>query len=55
MGYDEAGAAASQFRQRLLDGSLDFAAEGTRRLIEDQDPRTLEEHAGDRDALRLPT
>ena len=55
MGDDEAGAAGSQLRQRLLDGPLGFAVEGTGRLVQDQDRGILQKHAGNRDALPLPT
>ena len=46
--------ALGQLEQRLLDHPLGLGVERGGRLIEDQDRRVLEEHAGDREPLLLP-
>ena len=43
-----------QLRQRLLDRPLGLGVERRGRLVEDQDRRVLQEHAGDGQALLLP-
>ena len=47
------GLALHQRRERLLDRRLDLRVERRGRLVEDQDRRVLEDHAGDGDALAL--
>ena len=47
------GLAGHQPREALLDRRLDFRIERRGRLVEDEDRRVLQEHAGDGDALAL--
>ncbi len=46
--------AAHQTRQRLRNRLLKFTVEGSRRLIQQQDGRVLQEGACNSDALALP-
>ena len=47
------GLAGHQRAETLLDRGLDLAVERRGRLVEHQDRRVLEDHAGDGDALAL--
>src|SRR5690606_29352697 len=54
VGDDEAGPPLHQPLQRLLDEAFALDIECARRLIENQDPRVLQDRAGDADPLALP-
>ena len=53
VGDDDAGTALHDVVQRVLDGSLGDGVQGRGGLIEDEDLRVLEDHAGDGQALLL--
>ena len=53
MGDGDHGLAFHEVVEALLDGRLDLRVERARRLVEDEDGRVLEQHAGNGDALAL--
>src|SRR5215217_8246996 len=55
VGDDQRGAALGQFHEGLLDGPLRFRVERGGGFVQDEDGWILDEHAGDGEALLLPT